>query len=157
MPYGVIGKLSDIIYLRMDKDQDLYEGIKQAAKDYDIKSGIVIDITGGLSKCRFQKFASTGDHAKMEIIEVEGPMESSGHGYIGVTEGTGEPYVHVHITGTTADTTICGHLVPGTLVRSHTDVTHFTIIIGKVEGVSLTKAMMDDNGKKRVYHDLKPA
>jgi hypothetical protein len=48
--------------------------------------------------------------------------------------------------------------MPGTLVRSHMDITHFTIILGKVEGVSLTKASMDDaHGKKRVYHDLKPA
>jgi predicted DNA-binding protein with PD1-like motif len=158
MPHGVIGKISDIIYLRLDKDQDLYEAIKQAARDYDIKTGVVIDITGGLTKGRFQKFVSKGDHAKMDIVEIEGPIESSGHGYVGMTEGSNEPYVHVHITGTTADETICGHLMPGTLVRSHMDVTHFTIILGKVEGVSLTKASMDDgHGKKRVYHDLKPA
>ena len=158
MPHAVSGKFSEIIYLRLDKDQDLFEAIKQAARDYDIKTGVVIDITGGLTKARFQKFASKGDHAKMEIVEIKGPLESSGHGYIGMTAGSDEPYVHVHVVATTADETICGHLLPGTFVRSHMDVTHFTIILGKVEGVSLTKSSKEDaDGKKRVYHELKPA
>jgi predicted DNA-binding protein with PD1-like motif len=70
----------------------------------------------------------------------------------------GEPYVHVHMVVTSADQTICGHLMPGTFVRSHLDVSHFTIVLAKAEGVSLKAAFQaTEDGKGRIYHDLQPA
>jgi hypothetical protein len=46
--------------------------------------------------------------------------------------------------------------MPGTIVRSHLDVSHFTIVLGKAAGVSLTAAFTSTaDGKGRIYHELK--
>jgi len=165
MPYSVSGKLSELIYVRLDKDQDLLEGIKQACHDHDIKTGVVIDITGGLTKARLQKFPNKvhSEKVRIGVIEMEGPLEATGHGIIGMTRGSGgigeykdgEPYVHVHMVVSSADETLCGHLMPGTFVRSHLGISHFTIILAKAEGVGLTAAFQETaDGKGRIYHDL---
>lgn len=168
MPYSVSATLSELIFVRLDKGQDLLEAIKQAAREHDIKTGMVIDITGSVTRARLQKFPSkdNSENVRIEVVELEGPMEVTGHGIIGITEGSGgvgeyrdgEPYVHVHMVMTSADGTICGHLMPGTFVRSHLEVSHFTIVLGKAAGVSLTAAFKKTaDGKGRIYHDLKPA
>ena len=165
MPYSVSGKLSELIYVRLDKDQDLLEGIKQACRDHDIKTGVVIDITGGLTKARLQKFPNKvhSEKVRIGVIEMEGPLEATGHGIIGMTRGSGgigeykdgEPYVHVHMVVSSADETLCGHLMPGTFVRSHLGISHFTIILAKAEGVALAAAFQETaDGKGRIYHDL---
>jgi predicted DNA-binding protein with PD1-like motif len=166
--HSVSGKLSELIYVRLDKDQDLLAAIKQAARDHDIKTGVVLDITGGLTKARLQKFPSKvhAEHVRVGVVELEGPMEATGHGIIGMTRGSGgigeykdgEPYVHVHMVVTSADETICGHLMPGTFVRSHLEVSHFTIVLAKAEGVELAAAFQQTaDGKGRIYHDLQTA
>ena len=168
MPTSVVGKLSELIFVRLDKDQDLLQAIKDAAREHDIKTGAVIDITGSVTKARVQKFpGKTHDgNVRIEVVELEGPLEATGHGIIGMTEGSGgigeykdgEPYVHVHIVVTSADQTICGHLMPGTFVRSHLPESHFTIILAKAEGVNLKAAFKPTpDGKGRIYHDLQPA
>jgi predicted DNA-binding protein with PD1-like motif len=168
MSYAVSGKLSELVFVRLDKGQDLLQAIKDAAKEHDIKTGVVIDITGSVTKARLQKFPGKSHKANVsiEVVEIEGPLEATGHGIIGMTEGSGgigeykdgEPYVHVHMVVTSADQTICGHLMPGTFVRSHLDVSHFTIVLAKAEGVSLKAAFQaTEDGKGRIYHDLQPA
>ena len=166
--YSVSAKLSELIYVRLDKGQDLLAAIKQAIVDHDIKTGLVIDITGSVTQARLQKFPgkSHSENIRIEVVDLEGPMEVTGHGIIGMTKGSGgvgeykdgEPYVHVHMVMTSVDETICGHLMPGTFVRSHLEVSHFTIVLAKAEGVSLTAAFQQTaDGKGRIYHDLKPA
>lgn len=168
MSTSVSGKLSDLIFVRLDKGQDLLQAIKDAAVEHDIKAGVVMDITGSVTKARVQKFPGKSQAAgvRIEVVEIDGPLELTGHGIIGTTVGSGgigeykdgEPYVHVHVVVTSADQTICGHLMPGTLVRSHLEKTHFTIVLGKAEGVSLAAAFEPtEDGKGRIYHDLKPA
>ena len=170
MPLSIPGKLTEVIYVRLDPKQDLLEAIKQAAKENNIKTGLVMDITGSLTKARVQRFPHNPDAAsanvRIEVVELQGPVEATGHGIIGMTSGSGgigeyvdgEPYVHVHVVLTTAGETVCGHLMPGTFIRSHLDVSHFTIVLGKVEGVSLTAAFRKtEDGKGRIYHDLKKA
>ena len=53
--------------------------------------------------------------------------------------GPGTPYVHAHCTASNKDYTVCGHLMPGTLVASGdpNKPSHFTVIIAKVSGVEL--------------------
>ncbi|TPE47108.1 PCC domain-containing protein [Amaricoccus solimangrovi] len=168
MSYSVKGKLAELIYVRLDKGEDLLQAIKDAAVEHDIKTGAVLDITGSVTKARVQKFpGKTNDAAvRIEVVEIDGPLEMTGHGIIGMTEGSGgigeykdgEPYVHVHVVVTSADYTICGHLMPGTFIRSHLEKSHFTIILAKTEGVSLTAAFeQTPDGKGRIYHDLKSA
>jgi predicted DNA-binding protein with PD1-like motif len=168
MSHVVPGKLTEVYYVRLDPNEDLLAAIKQAARDYNIKTGVVMDITGSLTKARVQRFPPNAgsEKVRIEVIDIEGPVEATGHGIIGMTQGSGgigeykdgEPYVHVHMVLTTNGETVCGHLMPGTFIRSHLDVSHFTIVLGKMEGVSLTAAFRPTaDGKGRIYHDLKSA
>ena len=167
--HSVSAKLSELIFVRLDKGQDLLEAITQAARQHDIKTGVVVDITGSLTKARLQKFPGKdqSEHVRIQVVDSEGPIEATGHGIIGMTEGSGgigeykdgQPYVHVHMVVTSGTgETICGHLMPGTFVRSHLEVSHFTIVLAKAEGASLTAAFKPTaDGKGRIYHDLKSA
>ncbi len=163
---SVSGKISEVIYVQLAKDADLLAGLRQAVMENDIKTGVVISITGGLVKARLQKFESKSHDPKVRVgvIEMEGPLKVTGHGLIGMTRGTGgmgdykdgAPYIKVHLVVSSADETLCGQLMPGTIVRSHLDVSHFTVVLAKVENVSLTAAFKEtEDGKGRIYHELK--
>ena len=69
---------------------------------------------------------------------------------IGSKCGDGSPYIHAHCTATNKDSTVCGHLMPGTKVGSGNAETgkpaHFTVIIAKVSGVELQAVINDELG-----------
>jgi len=151
MAVTVSGKLSEIIFVRFQRGEDLRQGLLRAIKEKEIKTGVVISITGALEKATLQRFRKVGDPGvSTEIIEVPGPLEASGHGIIGQIESPalgktpfgpgkdlvdGEPYLHVHITVTSAEQTVCGHLLDGSPVRSIEPVSHFIAILGRTDGV----------------------
>lgn len=162
----VSGKFSEVIYVQIEKDADLLEALRQAAIENNIATGLVIDITGGLLKANLQIFKAKSHDPKIRVsyVEVEGPLKATGHGLIGMTQGTGgmgdyrdgEPYVKVHMVVSSADEIYCGQLMPGTIVRSHLEVSHFTVVLAKVDHVSLTAAFQEtEDGKGRIYHDLR--
>lgn len=66
--------------------------------------------------------------------------------YMGSAGGNGTPYVHAHCTATNKDTTVCGHLMPGTRCGSgNPDLpSHFSVVIAKISGVEL-QATLDDH------------
>jgi predicted DNA-binding protein with PD1-like motif len=163
---SVSGKLSEMIYVQLGKDADLLGSLRQAVIENDIKTGVVVSITGGLVKATLQKFESKSHdpQVRVGVVEIDGPLKVTGHGLIGMTRGTGgmgdykdgEPYVKVHLVVSSSDETLCGQLMPGTIVRSHLDVSHFTVVLAKVENVSLTAAFLETgDGKGRIYHELK--
>ena len=169
MAKSVSGKFSEIIWVQLDGGQDLLQGIKDTCREHNIKTGVVIDITGGLTKARLQKFKKAGDHSeslRIGVVDIEGPLEATGHGIIGMTRGTGgiggyvdgDVYVHVHMVVTTGGDnaeTLVGHLMPGTFVRSHLKESHFEVVLGKMEGVELTAVIAKSaDGKGRILHEL---
>jgi predicted DNA-binding protein with PD1-like motif len=165
------GNLGPIIIARLDPHADLLESIYEIARTNNITAGVVMSITGSLEYAVLQKFEEgTSVNGAVGIVEYEGPMESSGHGVIGVVDAPnrgdvpfgaggykhGDPYVHVHLTVTTATTTLCGHLMPGTRVRSHHPISHFTIMVAPIEkaAVKLTIDGTPESGRRGVYHLL---
>lgn len=152
---GVVeGKLESVYYAHLLPGADLFLELKRICAEHKIETGIVMSITGGLEKARFQLLttekASTGTP---EVVEFQGPFEASGHGLIGRInakdlggiykgEKEGSTYLHVHVTvtvGSGNDTrTVCGHLMPGCTVRSMHPTSHFVMVIGKVAGVQFT-------------------
>ena len=144
------GKMSEIIFARFEPHEDLRQGLMKIIKEKDIKSGIVLSITGALEKATLEHPSGVGEPTiPLEIIQVQGPLEVSGHGIIGQVEAPefgdsafglgddfihGDPYLHVHLTVTSAKETICGHLLDGCTVRSNHPASHFTIILGRIDG-----------------------
>ena len=172
MASTVSGKLSEIIFARFEPEEDLRQGLLKVIKEKDIKSGVVLSITGALEKARIHRFKGVGDPTiPIEFIEVPGPLEASGHGIIGQMEAPelgdspylfgehishGEPYLHVHITLTSAKETLCGHLMDGSPVRSNYPKSHFTVALGRIEGamVKMRVTAGPEPGSYQIGHEL---
>lgn len=154
---SVAGKMEAVIYARLAPGADVYRELKRVCKEHDIRTGVVMTITGALDKARVQllttDIAETGSPL---VVDIPGPIEVSGHGLIGTmrqnnsgglfeAEEAGSAYLHVHVTltaGTGANLkTVCGHMLEGCTVRSRHPISHFTIVIGKVSGVALDLVM----------------
>lgn len=149
----VAGKIESVVYARLEPRADLYRELKRICKENDIRTGVVMTITGALDKARLQlmntDLVKTGTP---EVVELAGPFEASGHGLIGrmrqsnsgsIFEGeeAGSAYLHVHLTVTLGSgenmKTYCGHLMEGCTVRSNHPISHFTVVLAKVAGVQL--------------------
>ncbi|MFE7416827.1 PPC domain-containing DNA-binding protein [Rhodococcus sp. NPDC057529] len=165
------GKLGSVILARLEPHADLLESILEIAKRHKMKAGVILSITGSLDRAVFQRFQPGRDSTQViGVEEMEGPIESSGHGIIGIVDAPdrgdvpfgvgkythGDSYAHVHLTVTNATETVCGHVMPGCIVRSNHAVSHFTIMIAPIEEAAL-KLRIDgtpEAGSRGVYHLL---
>lgn len=145
-------RITDVIYAQLSQDEDLHDAILEVARRENIRTGLVVNIVGGLKQARLSMpVAPTAVEAQPGIRQWEGGvMECSGVGIIGQTLETfdgsatsgvvhkaGEPYLHVHLTVTVGGQTFMGHLIEGCIVRSLSKQSHFTIALAKVEGAQL--------------------
>jgi predicted DNA-binding protein with PD1-like motif len=145
-------KITDVIYAQLSQGEDLHNAILEICKRENIKTGMVLNIVGGLKKARLSMpVRPTAADSPPGIREWDDAiMECSGIGIIGQTLETfdggdtsgvvhraGEPYLHCHLTITVAGQTFMGHLIEGCLVRSLHKQSHFTIVLAKVEGAVL--------------------
>jgi predicted DNA-binding protein with PD1-like motif len=181
------GKVEDIIYARLDPGADLMLSLHEVCKQEGVTTGVVLDITGAMANLHVEHFPTLGyaptadlsDAAAFEeaFIDMEGPLEVSGHGLIGEGwapgveppdprgffyasfKAHGDPYFHIHIVGTNAERTICGHLLEGSrTIGRPGGVSNFTVVIAKVSGVRL-RAIWEKNGEEPTTfrHELTPA
>ena len=148
----VVTRFGRVVMTRLDPGADLMAAVKDVCRRQEIRAGVVLSITGSLEEAVVQKFAP-GRHT-VHSVRVPGPIEVSGHGILGRIHAPeqgdkpfsfsgyvhGDVYAHVHHTMTSATETICGHAMPGCLVRSHHPVSHFTIMVAEIEGVGLDLA-----------------
>ncbi len=166
----IVGRMGRVVIKRLEPNEDLLIAIRNIVRSSGMRAGVVLSVTGAVTKAVLQKFVR--GEKSIGLIELEGPMEVSGHGIVGWVAapergkqpfGTGryidgEPYVHVHLTVTTPEQTLCGHLMEGCTVRSNHPISHFTIMVAELEGVAL-RLKVDESGEKKarghgVYHEL---
>ena len=166
-------KITDVLYVQLSHDADLYNAIMEIARRENIKTGLVLNIVGGLKKARLSMpVLATENEAPPGVRDFEGLMECSGHGIIGMnidtydSEGTsgilyraGEPNLHIHLSVTLAGATYMGHLIEGCLIRSLHQKSHFTIVLAKTEGAQLdfkvSKEVTAKYPKGIPIHDLR--
>ena len=163
--------LGPIILARLEPHADILDSVYEIARSRRLTAGIVLDITGSLEHATLQRYAEgTGVDGAVSVVNIDGPMEASGHGMIGVVDAPGhpderfgkagyrhgEPYMHVHLTVTTPTQTIVGHAMRGCRVRSHGPITHFTIAIAPIPDAALRHTMDfgPDGAYRGVYHML---
>ncbi len=144
-------QMGEVIWAQLDQDADLYDEIMEICKRENIRSGIILNIVGGLRKARLSlPVKSTSVEDQPGILELEGMMEAQGVGTIGysvdgydsstksgIVYHAGEPNLHIHLTVTHGGKTIMGHLLQGCLVRSLHPRSHFTIVLAKTPGAQL--------------------
>lgn len=158
MDIKVSGRLGKVVYVQLEPNEDLYEAVLATAEEEGIRTGLVMDITGGLAKWRLSMPVEASDVASTPGVKsMEGLTEASGQGILGwavdsyISEDSGvhieagRPFAHVHMSVTTAGETWLGHLIPGCEIRSVHPTSHFAIVIAEVEGVQLNFRMSEDS------------
>jgi predicted DNA-binding protein with PD1-like motif len=170
----VSGRFGPVVVARLDPHADILSCIREIVRSNNMKSGVVLSITGALEHAVLQRFEEGADNTSaIGVVEIEGPMESSGTGIVGIIDAPqrgdvpfsvggyrhGEPYAHIHLTVTTAKETLVGHVMEGCRVRSNHPVSHFTIMVAPIEDVSLKLTIdgLPEAGKRGVYHLLESA
>jgi predicted DNA-binding protein with PD1-like motif len=146
----VEGRLGRVLFVRLAPGDDLYDAILEVAAQEKIRTGVVLDVTGAATSLRLALPSEpTEGHLPPGIVELHGLAELMGSGIIGHVEQdfvsadgrvayrAGDPYLHLHVSATVNGVTYTGHLVEGTRVRSIVENSHFTIVLGEVEGVDL--------------------
>jgi predicted DNA-binding protein with PD1-like motif len=166
----VVGSIGRVVLAHFDKDEDVLAGIKLVLREQGLRSGYIPTVTGQLAGARLQRFPEHPTPVQPTVTEeLAGPLECSGSGLFGVAEapeeGTrpfalsgnvhGDPYVHVHLTVTSRDQTISGHLMTGTTVNSFHPVSHFTVFLVEVVGAEL-QVRCDAARGRTSYHHLEP-
>ena len=155
-------RMGEVIWAQLDHDGDLYDEIMEICRRENIRSGVVLNIVGGLRKARLSMPVNETDfEAPPGVYELEGMMEAKGVGTIGVnldtydSEGTsgilyeaGTPNLHIHLTVTHAGKTYMGHLIKGCIVRSLHPKSHFTIVLAKTEGAVLNFRVSKERTEK---------
>ena len=144
-------QMGEVIWAQLDRDADLYDEILEICRRENIRSGVILNIVGGLSKARLSMpIKATRNDAQPGVLELEGMIEAQGVGTIGVTcdsydsstksgivYNAGEPNLHIHLTITHEGKSYMGHLIEGCKVRSLHPRSHFTIVLAKTPGAVL--------------------
>jgi hypothetical protein len=177
------GTIDEIIYAQFEQGGDLMLQLHEVCKQENVQTGAVMSITGAMKNLYVQRLPSIGhtlpptaDLANVADIEplfvdVPGPLEVSGHGIIGQGwapgieppdprgffyasfKEHGDPYFHIHIVGTNAETTVCGHLMEGSIIQGSPDRrSHFTVVIAKMAGVHLRGVWDQRPGQRTNFH-----
>lgn len=155
-------RMGEVIWAQLSPDGDLYDEIMEICRRENIRSGVVLNIVGGLRKARLSMPVSNTDfEAPPGVFELEGMMEAQGIGTIGITvdtydsEGTsgiiyeaGTPNLHIHLTVTHAGKSYMGHLIKGCIVRSLHPKSHFTIVLAKTEGALLNFKVSEERTER---------
>jgi predicted DNA-binding protein with PD1-like motif len=155
----VVGQLGKIVYAQLAPGADLYTSIVDVCKAEQIETGLVLNITGALTKTRLSTPVKKDRvEAPPEFIELDGLAEATGTGYIGrtvdswksqvsqITLSAGDPFLHVHLVVSVGGETHCGHLIEGCLVRSLHPKSHFVVVIADTQGIDLSFHRDDDSG-----------
>lgn len=181
------GKIEEVIYARLERGEDFLRALWDICKQNDVKTGILLDATGTLDNVRLMRFPNPpreaeGDYIGIDFVNIEGPLEVSGHGIIGMGwvpdnlpppqgitgnpndtgfgaagfQGHETPYFHVHITVSNAFETVCGHLLEG----SHTSTDKKNIVHAGLSHFTVAIAKVSGvvlratQDKTGFYHEL---
>ena len=100
-------------FVRLARGDDLLEGLNAAAKNLGYDAATV-QIVGAVERLAVAYYRQ--DTHEYERHEYEAPHEiAGGGGNVSLKEG--QPFVHIHVTGSGADgKAVAGHLVDGTRV-----------------------------------------
>jgi predicted DNA-binding protein with PD1-like motif len=132
------GKISDILVMRLQRDDEVTESIKQACRKYGIKNGVIISMIGSLNGAKFYD-PVINPKVKCGIsyadpIFLECPTQFlSAHGEICHDEA-GEICIHIHATLADSKGNAYGGHLAGEENRA---LNTLNIFIGVIEDVDM--------------------
>jgi predicted DNA-binding protein with PD1-like motif len=145
---ATIGK---VVYAHLEPEEDVLESLLTLIEREQLKSGLILTITGALSEGRLS--APVRPEAVEEspgFIEFTGLSEVQGGGYFGwnvddwrndksqIRFERGRPHIHCHMSVSNGGNAYVGHLIHGCKVRSVYPISHFVAVIAETPGVDLT-------------------
>jgi predicted DNA-binding protein with PD1-like motif len=101
-----------VVFLRLDKGEDLLEGIQAALREHQLRDGMVISGIATVSHCRLHQVQGTDYPAVDKILELDGPLE-----VMNISGISADGALHLHAT--VADQNgraYGGHVEPGCTV-----------------------------------------
>jgi len=99
--------LTRIHVVRLDVGDEIVKGLLEATRKLGVKGGIVVGI-GGVDRAKVAVF--NPETREYETTELEGFHEvASLLGNISLRDG--EPFAHIHVTLSSGEKTVAGHLV----------------------------------------------
>lgn len=111
--------MSEVIRLRLDRDELLLESILDTIKKHKIEDGAVLTAAGTLQVCTFHAVADMAATPTDKMITRQGPLEIlSLSGII----AAGEPHLHITL-GNNQGQTMGGHIEPGCKVLYRAEIT----------------------------------
>lgn len=120
---------------RLKPGQDLKKEIEKAAREKDIKAGVLLSIVGNLEKAALRMPGSTPEN--QTIKKWDGPFE--------IVSGTGtvsKDGCHIHVSlSDKSGNVIGGHLKEGCIVKYTAE-----IVIGIFDGVSYKRILDKETG-----------
>ncbi len=109
--YTLTADLKRIVVVRLKNKTDLLEGLNEAVQKEGIKNGVILHGIGSVISYHIHAVAETTDFPTVNAFaDEEGPYD-----VLNINGFVFNGRVHAHITLSDLNTTIGGHLEPGTL------------------------------------------
>lgn len=109
--YTISSDIKRVVVVRLKNKTDLLDGLNEAVKKEGIKNGVILHGIGSVISYNIHAVSETTDFPTVNIfMEEEGPFD-----VLNVNGFIFDSRVHAHITLSDLNTTIGGHLEPGTL------------------------------------------
>jgi predicted DNA-binding protein with PD1-like motif len=131
------GTINKVLVARLQRGEDVIEGIKKVCQDNGVKNAVIISMIGSLYRARY-----TGPINDPSVkcgtggtdIQLEGPIEMlTGQGEI-CHKDDGELSIHIHATFTDSK----GNAYGGHLFSDENEVLNtLNVFIGVIEGVDM--------------------
>ncbi|OSI71038.1 PCC domain-containing protein [Bradyrhizobium canariense] len=79
------GKIEEIIYVRLEAGEDFVHALWDICKEYDIKTGVLLDATGNFAKVSLMRISRnpSRDNWGVDFLEIPGPVQVSATGILG--------------------------------------------------------------------------
>ena len=104
------GKVEEVLAVRLDPGDDVFECVEKTAKEEDIQTGVIVSGIATFDKARWHSITTTDFPPKDKFFEMEGPIEVSG-----ISGIIADYKPHLHFTCTNYDNrkVVAAHLEPG--------------------------------------------
>ena len=109
--YTLTSDVKRIVVVRLKNKTDLLEGLNEAVRKEGIKNGLILHGIGSVISYHIHSVAETTDFPTVNVFaKADGPYD-----VLNISGFVFNSRVHAHITLSDLNTTIGGHLEPGTL------------------------------------------
>ncbi len=109
--YTLSSDIKRIVVVRLKNKTDLLEGLNQAVEKEGIKNGVILHGIGSVISYHIHSVGETTEFPTVNVFaRAEGPYD-----ILNISGFVFSSRVHAHITLSDLNTTIGGHLEPGTL------------------------------------------